>query len=89
MMTRYERELSQKIADRYGRLSAKEFLSKLFEIGVVDYTRCKALIVREYVDETNKKGNKKIDAMWIAAEHFGCSYEYVRKCIYYYKDIHL
>lgn len=32
---------------------------------------------------------QKMDAMWKASEKFACSYEYIRKCMYYYKDINL
>lgn len=32
---------------------------------------------------------KKVEAMYDAAERFCCSYEYVRKCMYYYKEINL
>lgn len=74
---------------RYGQLSACEMADKLFEIGVVDHTLCKVLAVREFVAEKVKNGDKKIDAMWCAAEHFCCTYEYVRKCVYYYTDVNL
>ena len=58
-------------------------------MGVVDYTRCKILAVRNVVDEMVKKGMKKSDAMWSAAEQFACSYEYIRKCMYYYTDVNI
>ena len=47
------------------------------------------LSVREYVNSLLQLGYKKIDAMWKATEIFSCSYEYIRKCMYYYKNVNL
>ena len=88
-MTIYIKEMIRMLEQRYGTLSNSEFARKLFEIGVLDHTMCKVLAVREYVAALVKGGEKKIDAMWQAAEHFSCSYEYIRKCIYYYTDVNL
>ena len=74
---------------RYGTLTAGELAGKLFEIGVLDHTLCKVLAVREYVAARVAEGRKKIDAMWEASEHFCCTYEYIRKCVYYYTDVNL
>ncbi len=86
-MTTYENQLMQLIEDRCGNFSPKEVAEKLIRIGVVDFSRCKILAVREYVQEQMKKGKLKVDVMWEAAERFACSYEYVRKCVYYYRDV--
>lgn len=88
-MTIYVKEMIEMLERRYGKLPASEFAGKLFEIGVLDHTMCKVLAVREYVAALVKGGDKKIDAMWKAAEHYSCSYEYVRKCIYYYTDVNI
>ena len=88
-MTRYVKELVDLIDKRYGNLSASQITDKLFEIGVVDHTLCKVLAVREFVNDKVKNGHKKIDAMWEAAEHFCCTYEYIRKCVYYYTDVNM
>ncbi|MDL2319902.1 hypothetical protein LJC45_02080 [Alistipes sp. OttesenSCG-928-B03] len=88
-MTIYVRELVAKLKEKYGQLSTDDFADKLFEIGVVDHTLCKVLAVRDYVAVRVREGEKKIDAMWKAAEHFSCSYEYIRKCIYYYTDVNI
>ncbi len=88
-MTTYEKKLADLVEMRYADMSAKELICKLIEIGVVDYSRCKILAVRETVAKLIKNGMKKTDAMWTAAEQFACSYEYVRKCVYYYLDINL
>ena len=47
----------------------------------------KVLVVREYVKDRVKNGSSRLGAMWQATEEFACSYEYVRKCVYYYKDV--
>lgn len=88
-MTIYVKELIMMLDRKYGTLSPGEMADKLFEIGVVDHTLCKVLAVREFVAKKVKNGEKKIDAMWNAAEHFCCTYEYIRKCVYYYTDINL
>ena len=88
-MTIYEKKLSSQLLQRYPQITPEEMIAKLIEIGVVDATRCKVLSVREYVNSLLQQGYKKIDAMWKATEIFSCSYEYIRKCMYYYIDVNL
>ncbi len=89
MMTTYEKQLIETITARWPELGPAAVMEKLIEIGVVDYTRCKVLAVREFVAAQVTAGVRKIDAMWLATERFSCSYEYVRKCVYYYRDVNL
>ena len=56
---------------------------------MVDHTRCKVLAVRRWVEKAVRRGSRQVDAMYQAAEEFACSYEYVRKCMYYYTDVNL
>ncbi len=77
-MTRYEKELARIVAERYGNLPAGELVAELCRIGVVDHTLCKVLAVRRWVEEAVSGGEGKVDAMWLAAEHFCATYEYVR-----------
>lgn len=88
-MTIYQRQLKQQIAELYPDSSNDELLDLLFEMGVVDQTRCKVLAVRRWVDNAVREGSRKVDAMYQAADKFSCSYEYVRKCMYYYTDVNL
>lgn len=88
-MTTYEKQLFMILGKKYPNISAENLLKKLIEIGVLDFTLCKVLAVREYVDELVRVGSKKVDAMWCASEQFGCTYEYIRKCMYYYTDVNL
>jgi hypothetical protein len=88
-MTTYEKELARTLEERYGDIPAGRLFEKLCRMGVVDYTRCKTLVVRQYVDMLVKEGRTKTDAMWMAAEKFVCSYECVRKYVYYYTDINI
>lgn len=88
-MTSYEKELIELVKLRFGDNSPAEITAKLIDMGVVDFSRCKILAVREYVGTAMKTGAKKTDAMWEASEHFSCSYEYIRKCMYYYTDINI
>lgn len=64
-------------------------VERLIRMGVVDPVRCKVMVVRRYVERRVRDGMKKVEAMYDAAERFCCSYEYVRKCMYYYKEINL
>lgn len=88
-MTRYQKELARLVAERYGDLPAAGLIERLCDIGVIDHTRCKVLAVRRVVEELVGEGSGKVDAMWIAAERFCVTYEYVRKCIYYYTDVNI
>lgn len=88
-MTIYEKQLARAVGTRYGRLTSGQVVERLVRIGVVDPTLCKVLAVREYVAGRQRTGESKTDAMWQASERFSCSYEYVRKCMYYYTDINL
>lgn len=88
-MTIYMKELVSLLDRKYGQMATEELAGKLFKIGVLDHTLCKVLAIREYVAEMVRSGEKKVDAMWRAAEHFSCSYEYIRKCMYYYVDVNI
>lgn len=88
-MTIYQKELTRMVGMRFGQLAPEQLIEKLMEIGVVDHTLCKVLAIREFVAGLQKNNVKKVDAMWFASEKFACTYEYVRKCIYYYTDINL
>ena len=88
-MTVYQKELMHLLQDKFGQLSAVQLIEKLSEIGVLVCVLCKVLVVREFVNTLQRNGIKKIDAMWIASEKFACSYEYIRKCMYYYTDVGL
>jgi ribosomal protein L17 len=78
------------VAEKYGDLTPGRLVEELCRIGVIDHTLCKVLAVRRYVEELTKSGlHGKVEAMWIAAEHFCATYEYVRKCMYYYTDVNI
>lgn len=88
-MTIYEKELCRLLDDTYAPQNIEQTVEYLSRAGVIDYTRCKALVVRRFVERLTLAGAKKIDAMFAAAEEFACSYEYVRKCVYYFRDVNL
>lgn len=89
IMTIYQRELKQRIQQHYPTLQADQLIDLLCDMGVVDVTRSKVLAVRDYVEGLVRNGRRKVDAMYQAADHFSCSYEYVRKCMYYYTDVNM
>ncbi len=88
-MTLYEKELEKLIESHFGELSPTLVGRKLVEMGLIDHTAMKVLVIREFVKEQVLAGVSKLSAMWTATEMFACSYEYVRKCLYYYKDVNL
>ena len=65
-MTTYEKELADQLAQRYPELPLPQMIAKLTEIGVIDYSRCKTLSVREHVNALVRSGD-------------GCQVEGLRK----------
>lgn len=88
-MTIYLKELLDCLEKRHGAVSAREMTEALLGLGLIDHTLCKAMAVRERFYDLIGQGYRKIDAMWMTSEKFCCSYEYVRKCVYYYTDINM
>ena len=85
-LTAYDKMFVEKICPNESHLSNKELIEKLMSLNLLDHKRCRALLVRDFVDELVKNGSTKIDAMYEAADKFCCSYECIRKYIYYYKQ---
>jgi hypothetical protein len=88
-MTLYQKRLHELVQARCARNNGHEVIDLLFRVGVIDSTLVKVLVIREYVEELLRDGETKLNAMWRATEVFACTYEYVRKCMYYYKDVNL
>lgn len=88
-LTVYDKQLIESVDRLWPGLDTASLVGRLIDIGVVDPVRCKILVVREYVEAKVAEGNGKVDSMYMAADKFCCSYEYVRKCMYYYRDINL
>lgn len=86
-MTTYEKEFLQIITVKYGNVSTDEIFARLVSMGIIEPTMCKVAVIRNYVNSLVDSGMGKLDAMWSATEHFACTYEYVRRCIYYYRDM--
>lgn len=86
-LTVYEKQLIKFLDTAFPGENAGAVTERLIRMGVVDTVRCKVLVVREFVYDLVRSGSGKVAAMSIAADKFCCSYEYVRKCMYYYKDV--
>ncbi len=86
-MTLYQKRLHELVQSRVPHADGTEVVDTLFRLGVIDSTLVKVLVIREYVEELMREGETKLNAMWRATEIFACTYEYVRKCVYYYRDI--
>ncbi len=88
-MNLYQKKLHELVRSRMPHAVGAEVVELLCKIGVIDNTLIKVLVIREYVAELMRGGETKLNAMWRTTEIFACTYEYVRKCVYYYKDINL
>lgn len=88
-MTLYQKRLHELVRSRCPHPDGCDVVDMLFKVGVIDSTLVKVLVIREYVEELIQAGESKLNAMWRATEVFACTYEYVRKCVYYYRDINL
>ena len=87
--TLYDKKIIDLMEQKFPGRDAGKITENLIRMGLVDSTKCKILMIREFVSKLVRNGSGKIDAMYTAAEEFCCSFEYVRKCIYYYKNINL
>lgn len=89
-LTRYQKELAAILARRYGRIGTAALVEELCRIGVIDHTRCKVLAIRRWVDDRVAiDGIGKIRAMHMAADHFASTFDYIRKCVYHYRDVNV
>jgi len=88
-MNVYQKRLHEIVQSHCPHQNGTELVELFYRIGVIDTTLVKVLVIREYVQQLLKEGETKLNAMWRATEIFACTYEYVRKCMYYYKDINL
>ncbi len=89
ILTRYQKELARMVAEKYGKLTAAQIVAELCRADVIDHTLCKVLVVRRWVENAVRQGDGKNAAMWLAAERFCVTFEYVRRCMYYYTDVNL
>ncbi|MDY3978996.1 MAG: hypothetical protein SOZ00_03150 [Tidjanibacter sp.] len=81
--TIYDRALDLAVEERCAGMTPAEMISTLREMNLLDPTRCKAFLAKEMVTALTDGGMTKIEAMYTAAEHFCCSYECIRKYVYY------
>ncbi len=85
-LTVYDKLLIERLGAEYSEATAMELIEELLRRNLLDHKRCKALMVQEFVDGLVKKGEMKTDAMYEAAERFCCSYDCIRKYVYYYRQ---
>jgi hypothetical protein len=83
----YDKHLIESMVRLFPDAGTATLVEQLIRIGVIDHTKCKILLIRENVDAMVKEGYGKMEAMHATADKFCSSYEYVRKCMYYNKDI--
>ena len=71
------------LAKECGTSSARATINQLVRIGVLSPARARAWVIRQRVEEMYAMGERKTKAMEIVAQQMCCSYEHVRKCVYY------
>ncbi|MCD7963479.1 MAG: hypothetical protein LUF90_08020 [Rikenellaceae bacterium] len=86
-MNIYQKIFRKIISESYNNPETTQLIEALIESGILDDTLLKVFIIRRFVFNKVEMGVTKLNAMWKATEEFCCSYEYVRKCVYYYKDV--
>ena len=88
-LTVYDKQLIGEVERMFPGHHAGEVVERLIRMGVVDTVRCKILVVREYVNERRGAAERQGRCHVHGCRKFCCSYEYVRKCMYYYKEVNL
>jgi hypothetical protein len=88
-MTTYEKEFLSVFESKYGDADLRKTFELLVSMGLIEPTMCKVAVIRHFVNTQVADGVGKLDAMWNATEHFACTYEYVRRCMYYYRDMNI
>ncbi|MCL1943575.1 MAG: hypothetical protein FWF54_08550 [Candidatus Azobacteroides sp.] len=69
--------------------SEEKTIFALMENNLIDFRTCKIALIRYFVHDCVKRGCGKREAMRLIADDMACSYEYVRKVMYYYNDINI
>lgn len=88
-LTVYDKQLIGEVERMFPDHHAGEVVERLIRMGVVDTVRCKILDGEGVCERTRGPRNGQGRCHVHGAEKFCCSYEYVRKCMYYYKEVNL
>lgn len=83
LQTIYYKALVSAVAKLCAEKEPTQVIETLQELNLLDPKRCKAFLVKNFVVDKVNEGMGKTDAMYEAAEKYCCSYECVRKYIYY------
>ena len=81
--TVYDRVLDCLIAERCKGMTLPAVIAAMRSMHLLDPIRCKAFLAKELVAEMVAAGMPKVDAMYVASDRLCCSYESVRKYVYY------
>lgn len=84
-MTTVEKTLAQTISRKLGNPTVERVIETLADMGLLDFTRCRAAVASAHVAQLVEQGMGKVDAMYAAADKFCLSYECVRNYVYNYK----
>lgn len=88
-LTIHEKAFVESASERLAGRSAREVIEALLRMGVINPKMCRVAVVRDCIARLRRDGERITDAMWIAAERYALSYEFVRQCVYYHKGVNM
>lgn len=81
-MTRLDEKFSELLIREVRGLTLRQALLKLLERGFIDRRTCERQAIRDEVQQLQRQGIPRCEALEIAADTFCCSYEKARNAFY-------
>lgn len=81
-MTRLDEKFSELLIREVRGLTIRQALLKLLERGFIDRRTCERQAIRDEVQQLQRQGIPRCEALEIAADTFCCSYEKARNAFY-------
>ncbi len=88
MITSIEKKFVEIYREKHPELDEKTIFA-LINSRVVDFRFCKIALIRHLVEDCFKRGCGKREAMRLVAEDMACSYKYIEKIMYYFRDVNI
>lgn len=76
-----------KLQEHFKDKTSDDTIDALYNMGILNDTKCDAMVANAYAKDLISKGMKVLDALHETAEYMNCSYENIRKFYYYYSDL--
>lgn len=81
-MTRLETLWTDRLAAQVGGHTPAEVIHELLRRGLIDLRALERIAIRSAVEELQRTGMRRVEAMEVVAERHCCSYEKVRAVCY-------